>query len=207
MMAKPSTCRFRAGLFPLIGLLLLLTACAPRNAFVLMPDAEGHVGAITVENEKGRQTLDREGQGVVVGGKESAPSAPRRVSEAEIQNWFGEAMAVEPTPPEVFTLLFRTGTAKLAPESASRIPDILAAIQERESRDISVVGHSDRKGSDELNWRLSLERAEGVRQRLMELGVPAEIISTTSHGEGNPVIPTEDNVSEPRNRRVEVTVR
>ncbi len=38
-------------------------------------------------------------------------------------------------------------------------------------------------------------------------GVDPKGIRTTSHGEGNPLIPTKDNVAEPRNRRVEVIVR
>ncbi|MFW6242332.1 MAG: OmpA family protein, partial [Thermodesulfobacteriota bacterium] len=68
-------------------------------------------------------------------------------------------------------------------------------------------GHSDRQGSEEMNWKLSLERARTVNRILVERGVPETLIETTSHGEGNPRIPTADEVSEPRNRRVEVTVR
>jgi outer membrane protein OmpA-like peptidoglycan-associated protein len=107
----------------------------------------------------------------------------------------------------VFTLLFFTGTADLTPESEAKLPDILAAIRERDSKDISIIGHSDRRGSDELNHKISLERARAVHRILAERGVPETIIETQSHGEGNPRVPTADGVSEPRNRRVEVTVR
>jgi outer membrane protein OmpA-like peptidoglycan-associated protein len=186
---------------------MLLTACAPRNVFVLMPDAEGNVGAITVENEKGRQTLDREGQGVAVAGPGSAPSAPASVSEEKVRNWFGDALDAEPMPPAVFTLLFRSGTSDPTPESEARLPEILAAIRERDSADITVIGHSDRTGSRELNLKISLERAEAIQRILVESGVPAEHIATDSHGDGNPAVPTPDGVAEPRNRRVEVTVR
>lgn len=197
----------RPGRLGLVFGMLLLTACAPRNVFVLMPDAQGKVGAIVVENEEGSQTLDREGEGVTVAGPGSAPSAPRPVSEENRREWFGAAMDAEPIPPKIFTLLFRTGTAELTPESEAMLPDIVDVVRERESRDISVVGHSDRKGSEALNWKISMARAEAVRDLLVGMGVPEDIVETTSHGEGNPVVPTEDNVSEPRNRRVEVTVR
>lgn len=200
--------RFRPDWLPLLALVLLgLTACAPRNVFVLMPDDQGRVGAITVENEKGSQTLDKEGQGVVVGGPGRAPEAPRDVAPEDMEKWFGAAMKAAPEPPRVFSLLFFTGTADLTPESEEKLPAILAAIRDRDSRDISVVGHSDRKGAEEMNWRLSLERAQAVYRILVERGVPEAIIETTSHGENNPVVPTADDVSEPRNRRVEVTIR
>jgi outer membrane protein OmpA-like peptidoglycan-associated protein len=197
----------RASLALLALAFLGLSACAPRNVFVLMPDAEGRVGAITVENEKGRQTLDKEGQGVVVGGPGRAPEAPREVAPEDMEKWFAAVRKAEPEPPRVFTLLFSTGTAELTPESENQLPAVLAAIRERNSKDVSVVGHSDRQGAEELNWKLSMDRAHAVREILVERGVPETIIETTSHGENNPRIPTADGVSEPRNRRVEVTVR
>lgn len=192
----------------LLALTLLgLSACAPRNVFVLMPDDEGRVGAITVENEKGRQTLDKEGQGVAVAGPGRAPEGPKTVAPEQLKEWFGAAMAAEPEPPAVFTLLFLTGTADLTPESEAKLSDILTAIRERDSKDISIIGHSDRQGSEELNYKISLERAQAVHRILADRGVSETIIETQSHGEGNPRIPTADGVSEPRNRRVEVTVR
>ncbi|MFP4350257.1 MAG: OmpA family protein [Desulfococcaceae bacterium] len=190
-----------------IVLAWFLTACAPQNMFVLMPDTEGQIGAITVRNDRGSRTIDRAGHGVAVAGKEEVPSAPAPVSEEKIQEWFGKAITAAPTPPENFILFFHSGTAELTPKSRAQIPEILTAVENRDSRDISVVGHSDRAGSEELNWALSLERAAAVEGILKASGVPTDHISTTSHGEGNPLIPTEDDVAEPRNRRVEVTVR
>ena len=46
-----------------------------------------------------------------------------------------------------------------------------------------------------------------MRDILIGLGVGPDIIRIFSHGEGNPLIPTPDDVPEPRNRRVEVLVR
>ena len=52
-----------------------------------------------------------------------------------------------------------------------------------------------------------LLRAEKVAKALVSIGIPEEAISVSSHGEGNPLVPTEDEVPEPKNRRVEVFVR
>jgi tetratricopeptide (TPR) repeat protein len=70
-----------------------------------------------------------------------------------------------------------------------------------------VVGHTDRTGSRRGNMRLSTRRARTVAGLLAGRGVDPGILQVTSHGEENPLIPTPDNVPEPRNRRVEVIVR
>ena len=87
------------------------------------------------------------------------------------------------------------------------IPKVFDAIKYRKTTDISVVGHADRAGSVVYNRQLSLQRAQRVANLLIAEGVNAKIIHVTSHGEENPLIPTADGVHEPRNRRVEITVR
>jgi outer membrane protein OmpA-like peptidoglycan-associated protein len=52
-----------------------------------------------------------------------------------------------------------------------------------------------------------MERTELVKQMLVAKGIDIECIDTSSHGEDNPVIKTDDESPEPRNRRVEVVVR
>ena len=106
-----------------------------------------------------------------------------------------------------FLLYFKSGGAVLTAESEAMLTEIQAVIKTRDSNDISVVGHTDRVGAADVNAALSLKRAETVADWLVNGGVNRDIIEITSHGEENPVIPTEDNVAEPKNRRVEVTVR
>jgi len=96
---------------------------------------------------------------------------------------------------------------QVTPESARLIDSILSATEKRNSSDISVVGHADTAGDEDYNLKISQRRALAVGSLLVEQGVQRDFIRTTSHGEGNPLIKTEDNVSEPRNCRVEVVVR
>jgi outer membrane protein OmpA-like peptidoglycan-associated protein len=58
-----------------------------------------------------------------------------------------------------------------------------------------------------MNLQLSLARARAVAALLAAAGVDPASLEITSHGEANLLVPTGDNVPEPRNRRVEVTVR
>ena len=70
-----------------------------------------------------------------------------------------------------------------------------------------VIGHTDRLGQETFNDMLARKRAEMVASRLVSSGVPLERIEVAARGEREPLIPTADGVSEPRNRRVEIKVR
>lgn len=197
---------------PLSALLTLITfGCAkPRTQVVLMPDAKGHVGVIDVETKKGHQMLDTAHQSVEIkqlGGVILAPSEPQVLSEREIQNVFGAAIAAQPKEPLNFILQFESGSTNLMESSIPLISTIIEKIRQRASLDVSVVGHTDTAGSDELNNRLSRERADCIAKQLVAAGVDARILEITSHGKSVLLVPTGDNVPEPKNRRVEVTVR
>ena len=109
--------------------------------------------------------------------------------------------------PFSLNLLYFKGETTLTSDSAKLLPDIIATIRKRNSNDISVVGHTDTLGSKEFNTTLSHDRAKAVKALLVGQGVEENSIRTTSHGKENPLIPTGDNVYEPKNRRVEVVVK
>ena len=67
-----------------------------------------------------------------------------------------------------------------------------------------LTGHADRSGTSRYNQRLSRERADAVRQRLIRLGIGANDIAVFAKGESEPLVATSDGVREPQNRRVEI---
>ena len=85
------------------------------------------------------------------------------------------------------------------------IRDIVAAIAGT-GRAVSVVGHTDTVGSLAYNQGLSERRANAVANRMIQLGIPAETITTAGRSWLEPAVDTGPNVREARNRRVEVTV-
>jgi len=187
--------------------LFLSSACASsRDVIILLPDEQGKTGAITVSGAGGEQTLSEPRQAVSVKSG-TAPDKPFQMPENEVNTLVGPAMEALPQPPIQFILYFEHDTATLTGKSAKQVGDVLRTIRERAPVDISVVGHTDTLGSREYNYRLSLERAKAVADILTAKGVDPSIIDITSHGKDNPLIPTGDQVAEPRNRRVEVTVR
>jgi len=194
--------------------LLLSAACATspkphptaRDVIVLLPDDQGKTGAIVVSSAGVERRLDRPGQTVTVESG-APPGEPFVMADPEVIASVGPALAALPKPPARFILYFRHDSADLTRESEAQLQVVLRTIRERSPVDISVVGHTDTLGEADYNARLSLKRARAVAAILTGNGVDASILDITSHGKNNPLVPTGDQVSEPRNRRVEVTVR
>ncbi|SDU60215.1 OmpA family protein [Desulfobacula phenolica] len=187
--------------------LTLLAACsAKKDLFVLMPDPGGKVGAITLYNNVGEVKLTKAFESVRFA-KAKAPKVPVVISAEEVNKTFNEALEVLPQAPDKYILYFISGTTTLTQESKNKLPDILKNIKKRIPCDVSVIGHSDTKGNYKNNLKLSWQRAVKVKEELLAIGVYPELIEVASHGEAAPLVPTGDNVSEPQNRRVEVSVR
>lgn len=186
---------------------LIMCSCSSHTTVVLLSDPDGRVGSVNVGNDKGNVNLNTANQATSVRSRQASPEKPNVISAKKIDALFSDVLAIQVPPPRHFLLYFEEDSTALDPESLRLLPDILATIKKRNSVDISIVGHSDTAGDREYNLRLSTRRAESVSSLLVEKGVARSNIVTTSHGEENPLVQTGDNVSEPKNRRVEVIVR
>lgn len=183
--------------------ILGLTACSPSYV-VLLADEDGSLGEVVVTTPQGATVLKNERDAIKMSDK---PNQKFTVSEEQIQKDFGQALAVSPQKPVSYYLYFQGGSAALTADSVADIPNIIAEIKSRPAADISVIGHTDTVGDDADNARLSLQRAKSVASLFTEALPDANKITIDSHGEKNLLIPTPDNTPEPKNRRVEVTVR
>jgi outer membrane protein OmpA-like peptidoglycan-associated protein len=95
----------------------------------------------------------------------------------------------------------------LTQESAALIPVILRAVKALAVPEVVVIGHTDTMGDAKSNLTLGLRRAATVRTILVGAGLPASTVEIVSHGEADLLVKTRNNVPEPRNRRVDITVR
>ncbi len=182
-------------------------AAEPENLFLLMADPDGRTGRIIVSNTGGSQELDRAGTATQALNSATAPGTPFQMEPDQVSKIFGAALAAQPQPPAHFILYFDTSSSRPTEESLKQIPEILRVIGERKSNDISVVGHTDATGEREYNYKLSLARAQVIAKLLLDAGIDPGALEITSHGKDNPLVPTPDNTPEPKNRRVEITVR
>jgi outer membrane protein OmpA-like peptidoglycan-associated protein len=189
----------------------LLGACAashPPQLVVVLPEADGKVGTVVVTGVEGgaSTTLNKPYAAARVdttGGK----SEPRTVTEGEVKKSFGGALAAQPIRPISFLLYFMEGTDEYTAESKEAFEKVFAEVARRKVAEIAVIGHTDTMGTIEFNDSLSLKRAARVRNDFTGRGIPTDSISIAGRGERELVVPTADEVSEPRNRRVEISVR
>ena len=143
----------------------------------------------------------------IVSGSSAQPSAPEFISKDQVSRQFQEVIDAAPIKPISFTLYFIAGSSKLNQASKQQIPSVLVEAQKRDPAEISIIGHTDSTGSKSYNEKLSLKRAQEVEQILKDVGVDMGKVYISHHGERDPLIPTKDNVAEPRNRRVEIMIR
>ena len=185
----------------------LLGCAAEHSLFVLVPDPDGHVGSIRITNAQGSSEITQAGEAVELAGAEAEPGSPKQMDPAIVEEVFGEALAAEPPRPAVFLFHFKSGSTEPEGDWAAILRNVLDETKQRDSRDISVNGHTDRSGDPEYNRELSLQRARKIYDKLIGENVQAAFLSLDYHGEGDPLVATPDGVDEPRNRRVEVVVR
>lgn len=189
------------------ALIVFASGCArASDLVVLLPDPEtGVVGQATVRGEGGAVDLATAGEGTRVRAT-GTPSKPAAIPKSELDRIFGAALASRPQEARHFVLQFASGDT-LTPESQSLLSAIVAEVRSRPSPEVSVIGHTDRTGDAAANAALGLRRAETIRALLVRNGISATLVDVSSHGESDPAILTADGVDEPRNRRVEVTIR
>ena len=179
----------------------------PPASIVLLPDPEsGATGRIRVSNPLGAVDLSSPRTATRVTG-DARPGTVRAMSEADVRRLFGATLAALPPAPRHFTLQFRFESDTLTAESAALVPEVLKAVKSLPVPEVVVVGHTDTMGDRKANVTLGLKRANTVREILTRAGLARGTIEVTSHGEADPLVKTPDNTPEPRNRRVEITVR
>lgn len=122
-----------------------------------------------------------------------APPAPAPVAEP-------------PALPRAFLVFFDFDRSDVTSEADAILSDAAAYAKTTGAVRIAATGHADRSGPDKYNMALSMRRANAVKARLLALGVPEGEISIDAKGESEPLVPTEDGVREPQNRRVEIVL-
>jgi outer membrane protein OmpA-like peptidoglycan-associated protein len=173
--------------------------------FAVLPAPDGHIGAIAVEHDGQRQVIDTAYGAQQL--KADGSLQPVSLTPADVDARFGSTLAALPGAPATFILYFREGSDELTANSKGELEKVFAELARRPLPDIVVIGHTDTLGTRADNDALSLARAERMRDMLVERGIPAARIQARGRGERELLVPTADEVREPRNRRVEINVR
>jgi outer membrane protein OmpA-like peptidoglycan-associated protein len=121
-----------------------------------------------------------------------------------------EEVKVEPT--EIGTTItledinFEFGKAELMPGARQTIDPLVEVLEKNPKRNVLIEGFTDNIGNDQYNMKLSLQRANAVRDAITAKGISAERITTKGYGEQFPVESNATAAGRQKNRRVEIII-
>ena len=187
-------------------LLLMTVSCSSTKALiVLLPDENGRHGAAAISKGDGVTVLDAPMTAARVDSRGRVEK--EAITQAEVDKNFAEALAALPPQPISFTLYFEEGSTVVLKDSKNTLMELFAEVAKRQAAEVEIIGHTDTLGKASDNDRLSEERAQAVREMLIAQGLKSNFIRAVGRGSRELLVPTPDNVREPKNRRVEVIVR
>jgi OmpA-OmpF porin, OOP family len=103
-------------------------------------------------------------------------------------------------------LIFEQGKADITQDSYQELNKLLGMLQESPSMRIRLEGHTDYRGNEQQNMKLSQLRVEAVRDYLNSKGINKRRIETKAFGGSKPVVRSDDPETQRLNRRVEVRI-
>src|SRR5271169_4977584 len=102
-------------------------------------------------------------------------------------------------------VLFRTGSAEITPDLAHQILVLAQAVAKSPSLKVRVDGYADPRGTEDLNMKLSQDRANAVRDLLLAAGVNDEVLEVNAYGKSQSVAADSDGYA--LERRVRLTLQ
>jgi outer membrane protein OmpA-like peptidoglycan-associated protein len=103
-------------------------------------------------------------------------------------------------------VLFETGKYELKPEARERLAKVSGILLAYPTLKVAIEGHTDSVGTDDYNQRLSEQRAEAVRDYLVQQAVSADSVTAHGLGKSQPVASNDTPEGRQRNRRVELVL-
>ncbi|HEX2139687.1 MAG TPA: OmpA family protein [Woeseiaceae bacterium] len=142
---------------------------------------------------------------------EEARAAAQAASEENrrLQQQLSDLEAKQTERGVVLTLddvLFETDEAELKPGASMAINRIADFLRDQPERRLLIEGHTDARGSEQYNERLSMQRAYAVAEALAERGIATNRLQPVGLGESYPVASNETTAGRQQNRRVEIVV-
>ncbi len=105
-------------------------------------------------------------------------------------------------------LSFDSGASQIKPKDFELLAKVEKAIDVFPRSELTIEGHTDSHGGDELNQTLSQARAESVKQYMVNaMRIPTYRLIATGYGETRPVASNETEAGRARNRRIDIVIK
>lgn len=103
-------------------------------------------------------------------------------------------------------ILFGFDQSDLTANAKQNIDNLAKSLNNYPNTDIMIIGHTDALGSDAYNMKLSLQRANAVRDYAIAKGVASGRLKTEGRGESEPIASNDTEEGRAQNRRVEIVI-
>lgn len=159
----------------------------------------GTMAGVTVDQNGCAVKMDADGDGIA-DSRDQCPGTARGVAV----NQSGCALEADI---KLDNIQFKTGTAQLSADSRSILDRIADVLKKNPHLSFEVAGHTDSTGNHQANVKLSQQRADSVRQYLIDQGVSADRLSAKGYGPDKPVATNATSKGRRMNRRVELMLK
>ncbi|NOZ09615.1 MAG: OmpA family protein [Gammaproteobacteria bacterium] len=169
--------------------------------------------------DRGARTLSEdirtiEGLNLSTGGQGLALVASVEQLQQAIKDLDAEVKDMEITVALSSDVLFDFDKANIKAAAQTELEKLGLIIREKRTGDVTITGHTDAKGGDDYNLKLSDRRAASVKDWLVKNAqIDAAVIKTQGLGETKPVAPntqadgSDDPEGRAKNRRVEIVIQ
>jgi len=183
---------------------LLFSGCSSKNFIALLD--KGSSNAVVIRTKKGCIVLNRPGSYVVL--DKSLPKKIEYMPPVKLKQRFAKLYETMPQKPRSYIVYFKPNSLELIPKSQRVLKRVIEEIRKNSPAIVDIIGHTDTTGSFNLNMKLSINRANYIKS-LITKNKDLKIIklSVRGYGEEKLFIKTLDNVSEIRNRSVEIFIK
>ncbi|MBL8786150.1 MAG: OmpA family protein [Deltaproteobacteria bacterium] len=144
---------------------------------------------------------DRDGDGVV----DASDKCPDQPGVAEEAGCLPKAI-LKKFSGSVKGINFETGSAKIKKSSFKLLDEAVALFKQYGNLRVEISGHTDDQGPDDMNLKLSQDRAEAVRAYLVEKGLDVARFGALGYGETRPVATNKTGAGRAQNRRIEFKI-
>ena len=101
---------------------------------------------------------------------------------------------------------FERRSTAITVESKTVVEEIAKILNDNPTLKVEISGHTDSRGSDSLNKKISQDRASSVRDILISLGINKDRVTAIGYGEEKPLVQDDENGLSEINRRVEFNI-
>ena len=118
----------------------------------------------------------------------------------------GVTVLFDDTRAELTGVNFKAGSAELIPSSLKTLDNAIAGLKRNAKAKVEIEGHTSSEGGDDLNQKLSQDRANSVMEYMIRKGISKDRVTAVGYGSSRP---KEDNATEAgrkANRRIEIRV-